>query len=269
MTPYQPSDRPFSGLIRPSTAYYRVSTPKQGRSGLGLDAQREAVRAHCRAAGLTLMQEVTEIETGTKKRTRPVLARALTHCRLTGSVLLIAKLDRLARNVHFVSGLMESGVDFVALDCPTANRFTIHVLAAVAEHEAMLISTRTKAALKAAKARGVVLGCPRQGIKNIRDHDGRELGTARVKALAQERADRLADVLVDIGSAKSLHEISRELNRRGIRTARGGRWHAATVARVKDRLASGTPVPVRCPEVRLDKGAIHPADGPELIEAAA
>jgi DNA invertase Pin-like site-specific DNA recombinase len=140
-------------------AYYRVSTDKQGRSGLGLEAQREAVRSFLNGGNWSLADAVTEVESG-KRNDRPELDRALGLCRLYGATLVVAKLDRLARNVAFISKLMESGVDFVAVDFPQANRLTVHILAAVAEHEAAMISQRTRAALAAAKARGVKLGNP-------------------------------------------------------------------------------------------------------------
>jgi DNA invertase Pin-like site-specific DNA recombinase len=127
-------------------AYYRVSTERQGRSGLGLEAQQKAVRDHLNGGNWGIVAEFTEVESG-KRSDRPQLAAALAACRLRGAKLIIAKLDRLARNVHFVSGLMESGVDFVAADFPQANRLTVHILAAVAEHEAKMISERTKVAL--------------------------------------------------------------------------------------------------------------------------
>jgi DNA invertase Pin-like site-specific DNA recombinase len=128
-------------------AYYRVSTQRQGASGLGLEAQQEAVRGFTK--GGTIVAEVVEVESG-KRNDRPKLAEALALCRKTKATLIIAKLDRLARNVAFVSNLMESGVDFVAVDFPQANRLTVHILAAIAEHEAAMISQRTRAALQAA-----------------------------------------------------------------------------------------------------------------------
>jgi DNA invertase Pin-like site-specific DNA recombinase len=140
-------------------AYYRVSTDKQGRSGLGLEAQREAVQRYLNGGTWTLAAEVTEVESG-KWNDRPELDRALGLCRLYGATLVVAKLDRLARNVAFISKLMESGVDFVAADFPQANRLTVHILAAVAEHEAAMISQRTRAALAATRARGIKLGNP-------------------------------------------------------------------------------------------------------------
>src|SRR6476469_4708003 len=138
-------------------SYLRVSTARQGASGLGLEAQREAVSRYLNGGNWTLVQEVVEVESG-KRDDRPAIAEALRLCRLRRATLIIAKLDRLARNVHFISSLMESGVDFITVDFPQANRLTVHILAAVAEHEASMISARTKAALSAATRRGVALG---------------------------------------------------------------------------------------------------------------
>src|SRR5215207_3217039 len=138
-------------------SYVRVSTARQGRSGLGLEAQQEAVRSYLNGGNWQLVAEVVEVESG-RRNDRPKLAEALRLCRLHSATLIIAKLDRLARNVAFISNLMESGVEFTAVDFPQANRLTVHILAAVAEHEAAMISQRTKAALAAAKARGTRLG---------------------------------------------------------------------------------------------------------------
>ena len=149
--------RPWRSVVSsPTTGSAPTS---QGKSGLGLEAQREAVQSYLDGGSWTLAAEVTEVESG-KRNDRPELDRALGLCRLYGATLVVAKLDRLARNVAFISKLMESGVDFVAVDFPQANRLTVHILAAVAEHEAAMISQRTKAALAAAKARGVKLGNP-------------------------------------------------------------------------------------------------------------
>jgi len=141
-------------------SYLRVSTDKQGKSGLGLEAQRKAVADFLNGGRWELLQEFVEVESG-KRNDRPQLAEALSICKKHKAKLVIAKLDRLARNVNFVSGLMETGVEFVAADMPFANKLTIHILAAVAEHEREAISARTKAALAAAKARGVKLGGPK------------------------------------------------------------------------------------------------------------
>ena len=141
-------------------AYYRVSTDRQGASGLGLDAQRATVARHLNGQG-QFIAEYTEIESGRRHTNRPQLLAALEECRKRRAVLLIARLDRLARNVAFIANLMESGADFVAVDMPQATRLTIHILAAVAEHEREMISKRTKAALAEAKRRGTRLGNPR------------------------------------------------------------------------------------------------------------
>ncbi len=201
-------------------AYFRVSTDKQGSSGLGLEAQREAVARH---VGGAIVAEFQEVESG-KKNDRPQIAAALAVCRGRRATLIIAKLDRLARNVAFISSLMESGVDFVAVDNPYATRLTIHILAAVAEHEREMISQRTKAALAAAKARGVKLGNP-------------HLEEARRRALATRRAREPAPDLVSLisglaGQGLSLREIARRLNRLNLRTARGKQWYAGTVGKV-------------------------------------
>src|SRR6267378_4021915 len=161
-------------------SYYRVSTAQQGASGLGLDAQREAVARHVAGAAGVIVAEFQEIESG-KRNDRPQIAAALAACRLRRAALVIAKLDRLARNVHFISNLMESGVDFVACDNPHATRLAIHILAAVAEHEREMISQRTIAALAAAKARGVKLGNP-----HLTPGDTRRARLAR-KARSEER----------------------------------------------------------------------------------
>jgi DNA invertase Pin-like site-specific DNA recombinase len=209
-------------------AYYRVSTDRQGRSGLGLDAQRHAVALYLAGRG-ELVAEFTEVETG-KKSDRPQLAAALAECRRLKATLLIAKLDRLARNVYFVSGLMESGVDFVAVDMPEANRLTIHILAAVAEYEADRVSVRTKEALAIAKGRGTRLGNPTPAPSLER---GRATRAAKLEAHRQSIAP-LVKHLRDEG--RSLRAIAAELNARGIPTARrGNKWHPETVANVLER----------------------------------
>jgi DNA invertase Pin-like site-specific DNA recombinase len=213
-------------------AYFRVSTDKQGSSGLGLEAQRTAVARHVNAAAGVIVAEFQEIESG-KRNDRPQIAAALAACRLRHAVLVIAKLDRLARNVFFISSLMESGVDFVACDNPHATRLTIHILAAVAEHEREMISQRTRAALAAAKARGAKLGNP-----HLTPGDTRRATEVRsAKALAHAR-----DVAHYIEQARqagctTLGELARALTNRGIATAAGGeRWDAEAVKRILARL---------------------------------
>ncbi|MBB5056911.1 DNA invertase Pin-like site-specific DNA recombinase [Granulicella aggregans] len=216
-------------------AYYRVSTKRQGISGLGLEAQRQAVHQYLNGGRWKLLSELTEVETG-KRNDRPQLEQALGLCRLHKATLVIAKLDRLARNVNFISSLMESKVDFIAVDFPTANRLTVHILAAVAEHEAEMISTRTKAALVAAKARGTVLGGQR-GDHKLNHRRGNRL-SARVRgATASKRALDLLPIIASIkaAGATSLHGIAQELNERAIPTARGGEWSAVQVSRVLAR----------------------------------
>jgi DNA invertase Pin-like site-specific DNA recombinase len=214
-----------------TVAYYRVSTDKQGRSGLGLEAQREAVRAFLDGKGWPPVAEFVEVESG-KRKDRPKLTEAMVACRLYGATLVIAKLDRLARNVAFVSALMESGVEFVAADFPQANRLTIHILAAVAEHEAEMVSQRTKVALAAAKARGQRLGGFRGYVPSAAD---RAAAADARAAAARERAGQVLPLVQEIQAAgvTSLAGIARELTKRGVPTPQGaGAWQAVQVQRV-------------------------------------
>jgi DNA invertase Pin-like site-specific DNA recombinase len=199
-------------------AYYRVSTERQGQSGLGLDAQRAAVEAY--AASRSFLGEFVEIESG-RKDNRPQLAAALALCRQKRAMLVIAKLDRLARSVAFISNLMESGVEFVAVDMPQANRLTLHILAAVAEHEREMISQRTRAALAVAKARGIRLGNPRPDLLKT--------GTAASAIAAGFRAEVMPTVQALQAEGRSLRGIANVLNAKGVRTSRGRSWHAASV----------------------------------------
>ena len=212
-------------------AYYRVSTDEQERSGLGLDAQRKAVIDFINGGAANLIAEFTETESG-KRNDRPELAEAIKLCRKERAVLIIAKLDRLARNVAFISNLMESGVDFQAVDMPDANRLTVHILAAVAEHEREMISQRTKAALQAAKARGVKLGSPDPG-------KGSAIGVAANKGKADRFAANVVPIIreIEASGVTSNLGIAKALNARGIPTARGGQWYDSTVKNVLNRSA--------------------------------
>lgn len=211
-------------------AYYRVSTQQQGRSGLGLEAQRAAVERHCK--GEQPVAEYTDIESGAKND-RPQLQAALAHARVTGSTLVVAKLDRLSRNVAFLATLQDSGIKFVCADMPEANELTIHVLAAVAQAERKMISTRVKEALAAAKARGRKLGGDRGNLASVS-----RVGHQRSIQVRQERAQaRLADLQPHLDAARaeghtSLRTVAAYLNARHIKTAQGKAWNAASVRRI-------------------------------------
>lgn len=216
-------------------SYLRVSTRKQGASGLGLDGQRKAVADYLNGGRWTLLAEVVEVESG-KRSDRPKLAEALRLCRLHGAVLVVAKLDRLARDAHFLLGLSKAGVEFVACDMPSANRMTVGIMAVVAEEEARMISARTKAALQAAKARGVVLGGDRGAVLTA---EAKALGTAARVAKANGRAADLLPVIAEIraAGATTLQAVADALNAKGIPTARGGTWSPVQVRRVEARVA--------------------------------
>ena len=211
-------------------AYYRVSTEKQGRSGLGLEAQRTAVEAFLNGGSWKLVAELTEIESG-KRAERPKLVEAVKAAKKHRATLVIAKLDRLSRNVAFIANLMEAGVEFVAADMPHANRLTVHILAAVAEHEREMISQRTRAALAAVKSRGVQLG----NRSNI------EVAQARSRQARMIQADQFASNILPVvlqikgAGVQTLNGIAETLNARGLRTARGGEWQAVQVKRVLER----------------------------------
>ena len=223
-------------------SYLRVSTDRQGKSGLGLEAQRDAIENFINGGKWALLKEFVEIESG-RKNDRPELKAAFELCRKTGAKLVIAKLDRLARNVAFISNLMETNVDFVACDFPEANRLTIHILAAVAEHEREMISKRTKEALKAAKARGVKLGSP----NNLKHEDackGRLLGLERRMNKADEFArEHYPDIQQYRDQGMSLNAIADKLNRECVLTARGktGSWTPSTVKNVIVRVGTIKP----------------------------
>ena len=214
-------------------AYYRVSTIKQGLSGLGLEAQQAAVMAYALANGLVIVQSFIEVETGTNKRKRIEIFKALAECKRTGAKLLIAKLDRLARNVYFISGLMESKVDFVCVDSPNVTPLTLHVLAAVAEQEAKLISSRTKAALGAAKARGVELGTP----DNL-THEAQLKGARANRERAIEANAKLTNYIAMLQSSGLTFEaMADRLNADGYRTRSGAEFTPMAVWRMCKRVA--------------------------------
>jgi len=220
-------------------AYYRVSTKQQGISGLGIEAQEAAVAAYVATAGLKLLAPpYVEVESGTKGD-RPKLAAALAHAKRAKATLLIAKLDRLSRNVAFLANLMESSIDFVACDNPHANRLTVHILAAVAEEEARAISDRTKRALAAAKSRGT-----RLGTNNLTREGTLRGATAGLEAIQRAKADAYRDIgpmIHDLrASGKSLHQIAKDLNEAGEVTRRGGQWNAMQISRVLDARKDGT-----------------------------
>ena len=218
-------------------AYYRVSTKKQGESGLGIGGQEAAVAAYLAKADAKLLcPPYYEIESG-RHNDRPELAKAIAHARRAKATLLIAKLDRLARNVHFISGMMESKVDFVACDMPTANRLTVHILAAVAEDEARAISERTKAALAAAKARGTKLGTNNLTTAGTR----KGLAAAKVARTANAQAAYrdIAPMIREMAAAgTSLRAVAKRLNGNGEVTRRGGQWTAMQVSRVLQSVAT-------------------------------
>lgn len=208
-------------------AYLRVSTAKQGASGLGLEAQRAAVQAFARQQGGEIAAEYVEVESG-RKADRPQLAAAIAKARKVKATLLIARLDRLARNVAFIAGLMETGVDFRACDMPTADRFMLHIFAAMAEEEARKIGERTRVALAAAKARGVTLGSP-----TARETIGKARAARSV--YARQIAANVAPIVREIRAAgiSSLAGVARALEARGVETATGRtNWQAGQVARV-------------------------------------
>ena len=221
-------------LQRRYVAYYRVSTARQGRSGLGLDAQQASVKEFLRATGGTLAADFVEVQSG-KDNQRPKLAEALKLCRLTHSTLLIAKLDRLSRNAAFLLTLQESGARFVACDTPDMNETVVGIMAVIAQAERRAISERTKAALSAAKRRGVKLGNPslQPGTKTSARH-----ASKAAQAIAKDRAEELREVMHDARQrgCESLRDYASHLNTLGIATPRGGVWKAASVSRLKRQL---------------------------------
>lgn len=221
-------------------AYYRVSTQQQGRSGLGLDAQRGSVAAYLSAVSGDLVGEFTEVETGKGANAldkRPQLRAALDQCKRLKATLLIAKLDRLARNVHFVSGLLEAKVDFLAADMPTADRTMIQIYSVMAEFEARAISTRTKAALAQAKARGVILG--RAGPMNLRPYV--EARKDESKAFVERLRGQFAAYC---SRGLTQRQMVADLNSLGVKAPRGGPWRLVQVQRVLKAFSSPPGAPL-------------------------
>jgi DNA invertase Pin-like site-specific DNA recombinase len=224
-------------------AYVRVSTAGQGASGLGMEGQKAAIEAYAKQTGGTVAGMYVEVESG-KRSDRPELARALAHAKRAKATLVVAKLDRLARNVAFLSAMLEAGVEFIACDNPTANRLTIHILAAVAEAEAKAISERTVAALAAAKARGTQLGSARPGHWEGRE-DRRLLGALNGAKAATEARKRLADeAYADLlpliqeqrNEGATLNAIADKLNSEGYTTRRGKEFTPMTIQRILNRM---------------------------------
>ncbi|QGY03525.1 resolvase [Methylobacterium mesophilicum SR1.6/6] len=211
-------------------SYLRVSTERQGRSGLGLEAQRRAVADFLNGGSWRHVAELVEVESGSRDN-RPRLAEAMALCRLHGATLVIAKLDRLSRDAAFLLNLQKAGVRFVAADMPEANELVVGIMAVVAQAERKMISVRTKAALAAAKARGVRLGKP----ENLSNREtGQARGRTQQARRAEERARDLAPMIAAARAegAVSLRQIAASLNARGIPAARGGAWSAAQIQRV-------------------------------------
>jgi DNA invertase Pin-like site-specific DNA recombinase len=225
-------------MMRPLIAYVRVSTSKQGRSGLGLEAQQEVLNRFAEAEGLELVRTFVEVETGKggdALERRPQLAAALAEARRRRCSIGVAKLDRLSRDVHFISGLMAHKVPFVVAELGAdVDPFILHLFAALAEKERALIGVRTKAALAAAKARGVRLGNPRLDEARKAAH---KAAAAANEAAAERHAATVLPIIREIkrAGARTLREIAEALNARGVATARGGQWYATTVSNVLAR----------------------------------
>jgi DNA invertase Pin-like site-specific DNA recombinase len=225
-----------TGLTR-LIAYERVSTARQGASGLGLEAQRQSIDGFAASRGAEVLARFTEVESG-KNPNRPDLTAAIQLARLTGATLVIAKLDRLSRNAAFLLALRDSGVKFVAVDMPEANDLTVGIMALVAQAEREAISRRTKEALAVAKARGVKLGNPNGAEALRRAGKGGVALRATVTANANRFAADLAPVLADIlaSGVMSLRTIASELNARGMMTRRGGSWQVSNARNLARRL---------------------------------
>jgi DNA invertase Pin-like site-specific DNA recombinase len=219
---------------KPAISYIRVSTAKQGHSGLGLEAQRVSVQAFAQANGYEIVQEFLEIESG-KNDSRPVLAKAKAAVKKLSACLVFAKLDRLARSVRFIAEIMDSTMDFRVADLPHADRVTLQIMAIMGEQEARACSERTKAALAAAKARGVLLGAQNPACRNLPEGSYKK-GAQRVKAQAQAAyVDILPEILAMQNDGFSLHAIASMLNAKGHVTRTGKPWFPMQVSRALNR----------------------------------
>lgn len=215
--------------------YLRVSTARQGRSGLGLEVRRKAVTDYLNGGAWTVVAEFTEVESGKSDANRPQLQRAIAACRVYGAKLLIAKFDRLSRDAHFLLGLEKAGIEFVATDNPHANRLTVGIMALVADEERRAISARTKAALQAAKARGVQLGGDRGAILSA---EAKAKGVAALQARAESRAADLAPIIAELraSGAATLRSLAAGLDQAGIAPPRGTGWSPMAVSRTLARI---------------------------------
>ena len=217
-------------MIKKYVSYTRVSTRKQGDSGLGLESQRETIQSFINGSGCNLLKEFTEVESGANNN-RPELAKALIQCQLTGATLLVAKLDRLIRDIHFITSLEKTNIDFIVCDFPFANKFTINVFAALAQYERELISQRTTTALAAKKARGAILGKP-ENLTLAAAAAGRLIGQSARIATANQFAAKVKPIILELQSCgMSLNGIASKLNSDHIRTVSGKSTWTATAVR--------------------------------------
>lgn len=221
-------------------SYLRVSTGKQAKSGLGLEAQRTAVTDWLNGGRWRLVKEVVEVEGGEHDENRPALQQALDACKIYGAKLIISRLDRLSRNPVFLLSLRDAGVDFTALDIPGANRMTVGVMALVAEQELANLRARTRDALAEKKSKGVKLGNPKPETLNFNNRKRAAKAAAKAGAAVREQADEFAALIQPLLdselAALSANATATELNKRGVRTRRGGQWTARSVLNLKARI---------------------------------